>query len=399
MARHLSMPIPLLLLCLWTCLLMTACGTDPAPPSPPPLQAVTVVPAISGNLVASVRLSASLVARDEALVAAEGGSARMLHIAVDAGDRVVAGEELIRLDDASIQVRLIGNQADRLRAGAAIDQALAQVLEARAGATETRLALDRARQVAASGALSADSLDTRVAAESSAQARVGAAEAAVAVARADVERLAADRADIELALRRTRILAPVSGLVLSRSARLGAMADPGVAQLVIAMDGVIECAAEIPERLLAAVTPGRAVTVEVAGTSLAGVVRRVEPLVDAVTRLGSLRISLVAAPMLRPGMSAVVVLALPAVTGPMVPLSALQRRDGQAGVLVATPDGVQWTDRRQAGSVRRVAVRIAAEDSRHAVLADGLALGALVVAQAPDFVADGVRCVLVQAGE
>jgi HlyD family secretion protein len=93
----------------------------------------------------------------------------------------------------------------------------------------------------------------------------------------------------------------------------------------IIRDGLIELDAEVTEGALAGITPGDSATVSIpSGANLAGNVRRISPLVDPLTKLGRVRVSLAPDPQLRVGGYARVSFNRPAVPVPAVVERAVQ---------------------------------------------------------------------------
>jgi HlyD family secretion protein len=133
------------------------------------------------------------------------GVIRRVH--VDDNSIVRKGDVLAELDAVKLEAMLA-------RAHAALLAARARVLTAEATIAETRIALDRARTLRKKGISSGQELDAAKAAFDRANAAHAAATADVKVAEADV---ALQEADLD----KTRILSPIDGVVLRRSAEPG----------------------------------------------------------------------------------------------------------------------------------------------------------------------------------
>ncbi|MEK1900688.1 MAG: efflux RND transporter periplasmic adaptor subunit, partial [Rhizobium sp.] len=114
-------------------------------------------------------------------------------------------------------------------------------------------------------------------------------------AEAAVKTVAAARKDIELRLSYTRIVAPVAGRIINRSAKVGATASSSGEQLfIIANDDQFELEAEIPQAQFDAVPVGAVAHVFLGdgGDGLTSSVRFVAPALADRTRLGRARITL-----------------------------------------------------------------------------------------------------------
>ena len=118
---------------------------------------------------------------------------------VEEGQRVEAGQALVRLDDR--------------RYASALREARAQLGEARANEELKRKELERARELHAKGVSSDATLDLR--------------ETESSLAAAQVETLKARIAQLELDLEDTRLVSPVNGVVLEKLKEVGEIAVPG----------------------------------------------------------------------------------------------------------------------------------------------------------------------------
>lgn len=126
---------------------------------------------------------------------------------VDANSLVRKGDVLAELDTERLQAELT-------RLNAALTAAQARLADAKATQVERDVALERAQRLSRQGISAAQDLDTARAAQARAGAAVLAAEADIDVAKADI---VMQKTDIE----KTRILSPVNGIVLKRSAEPG----------------------------------------------------------------------------------------------------------------------------------------------------------------------------------
>jgi HlyD family secretion protein len=126
---------------------------------------------------------------------------------VDANSIVRKGDVLAELDAERLEAQLT-------RLEAALAAAEARLADAKATGAEKQVALARAERLSRQGISAAQDLDTARASGARAAAAVLAAEADIDVAKADI---VMQRTDIE----KTRILSPVNGIVLKRSAEPG----------------------------------------------------------------------------------------------------------------------------------------------------------------------------------
>nr|WP_254696342.1 efflux RND transporter periplasmic adaptor subunit [Lysobacter enzymogenes] len=98
--------------------------------------------------------------------------------------------------------------------------------------------------------------------------------------------------ELETQSRQTTVRAPVSGVVIERSARPGSLSG-GEPLFRIVRDDQVELDAEVPETAILGIEPGQPVAVTLAdGQVFAGRVRLVSPRIDPKTKLGRVRVAL-----------------------------------------------------------------------------------------------------------
>jgi HlyD family secretion protein len=249
-------------------------GGEPAPAAELPLVSVT---APQFHRVASrVAITGTIAARHELPLAIDGESGRIAAVLVDIGDRVVRGQRLLALDTGVLQP-----QVDRV--AAAVEQARA---EAALAAADWR----RAQGLAPSGALSEELLEQR-------RTRLTAAGAAA-------EAAAAQLAEMRARLARMTLRAPADGVILTRTAEVGQIVQPGGAPLLrMAERGEIELRGQAAEQDLPLLAVGQPAVVRLGGVErdYQGHVRMLGAAIDPLTRLGEVRITLPVDPHLRPG--------------------------------------------------------------------------------------------------
>ncbi len=363
---------------------LTHKSTEGAAPSQesrvaPPI-AVTVAKAVPADLVETVLVTGSLVAREEILVGPEVEGLRILEVLADEGDKVKKGQVLARLVSDTIETQLIQNEAVIAKARAGIAQAKSNIVAAEARLVEARNAYNRAKPLSQSGVLSESGMDQRTSAARTAEANLAAAKDGLALAEADLAAAEAQRRDLEWRRGRTEVTAPADGIISRRLARVGGYAA-GAAEPIfrIIADGEIELDAEVTETRIASLKVGQTVQIEPAGTErVTGTIRIVSPEIDRATRLGRIRVFIGANPKLRIGAFATGVIESARSRGLAVPVSAvLYGSEGPTVQVVA--DGKISTRRVKLGLTQGKLIEIK----------DGLAEGDLVVAKAGTFLRDG----------
>ena len=172
-------------------------------------------------------------------------SGTVVSIGADETDLVETGQELVRLDSTDAEIALRDSEARLARVVrqtrtvfANRDQLEAVVAQRRADLNKAQSDLDRRKDLATTGAVSAEELSHARDALSAARDGLVAAEKNLAASVAltgqtgvpdnpDVQAAATDVERAYLALRRTSIRAPVSGYVAKRAVQLGERVAPG----------------------------------------------------------------------------------------------------------------------------------------------------------------------------
>lgn len=256
---------------------------------------VSVIAARAQILEQSVSVVGTVVARETTLVNTDLSEARIVSIAAEEGDLVSRGQLLATLDASRINVELQQNDAQAASAVAQLGQASSALDNALISQEEAEADLTRAQKLVPKGLMSQEALEQRQKTRARAEVSVRASRQAVQSAEAAVKTVAAARKDIELRLSYTRIVAPVAGRIINRSAKVGATASSSGEQLfIIANDDQFELEAEIPQAQFDVVPVGAVAHVFLGDgrDGLTSSVRFVAPALADRTRLGRARITL-----------------------------------------------------------------------------------------------------------
>ncbi len=163
-------------------------------------------PATRGDLEATVTATGSLQGRDTVEVGAEvSGTVKAVH--VDFNDEVKEGQVLCELDPQQLS-------AARDQTRAQLSAAQAEYSSRKISAKEARLAADRTKALAADGLVSQQQLETALAAADRAEASARSAAAQITVNRASLE-------SAQTKLDKSKVIAPMDGVVLARSVEVG----------------------------------------------------------------------------------------------------------------------------------------------------------------------------------
>jgi HlyD family secretion protein len=344
---------------------------------------VTVTKAKVTEIVQSVVVSGSMIARDEVLVQPEVDGLAIVEVLAEEGDRVAIGQVLARLSRTTLEVQKAQSDAQIARADAGIAQANAQIAEAQANLVAADNNFDRTKALRSSGNVSNETYDQRAAIARAAEAKLNSSKQALAIAMADLALAKAQGRDIEVRLGRTEIKAPQGGIVSRRSAKLGATASmtPGAEPLFrIVAEGAVELEAEVAEVELPGLKLGQPVAVTPAGATqaLAGTIRLIAPEVDKASRLGRVRVALIGNPPVAIGSFARGVIETGRKAAVTLPLSAITY--ARSGATVQAVSG---------GKVTTKKVELGLAGDGRAEIASGITEGETVVARAGTFVRDG----------
>ncbi|MGD0642966.1 MAG: efflux RND transporter periplasmic adaptor subunit, partial [Roseiarcus sp.] len=313
---------------------------------------VTVATATQRPFVDRLFVSGTLVAREEALVAAQIDGPAIIEIDAEDGDTVAAGQVLARLDRSQLDAQLAQNDAATARSEAAIAQAQSQIEQFQAQLAWAKDDSERANRLGGQ-IIAAATIEQRQIAVRTAEAQLAAAKNGLALAEADRKSRQGERQELLVRIARTEVKAPVAGLVSRRTARLGAtVSSAGEPLFRIIEDAAVDLEADVPEQSLARLAVGMPVKLRLPGVAkeVDGAVRLVSEEVDKANRTGKVRIALAAGAPARVGSFASGEIAIARSEGVAVPASAVER-DGAGARALVVRDGVV--------EVRRVAVGIA----------------------------------------
>lgn len=288
-------------------------------------------PVAASEVVSAVELPGQLVP-DEDRTARLGAPAqgRVLTVHVRPGERVVRGQPLVTLQSP---------EASAARSD--YDKAVAELASRRAAATYARTARDRADRLLAIKAASRQEAERAAADDELARAGLAQAEAEVARARAAMAQLGASSSSASGAM---VIRSPVAGVVLSRDALPGMVAEAGAPLATVSDPRTLWLEIAAPDRVAGELRTGANVRFTVPAFPADTFEARVQSVggaLDTMTRTVPIRAVVPnQAGRLRPAMFATTWIqsgaARPAV---LVPDSAVQLLDNRPVVFVATPDG------------------------------------------------------------
>ena len=330
-----------------------------------PALSVTVIQPTHLEIPRTLTANGSVAAWQEAIIGAEVSDLRLEDVRVQVGEKVRKGQILATFAKESVLAEVALRKA--------------AIAEAEANLAEARLNAERAREVAASGALSNQQVMQYLTAEKTAKAKID-----------------SDKAQLDsqlLRLRHTSVTASDDGIISSRSATLGAVATPGQELFRLIRQNRLEWRAEVTAAEMAQIKPGIVVSLSVPNEgNLNGKVRFLAPTLDAQNRNGLVYVDLpdAVAHGLRAGMFAQGEFNLGNETALVIPQDALSLREGFSYVFRLNEKGNDQT------KVTQVKVKLGRRSGDYYEVLSGLRPDDTLVASGAAFLADGDTVRVVQ---
>jgi RND family efflux transporter MFP subunit len=331
---------------------MTSKQKEAARPSVAPTgnaMAVVTVRPILARWQDAIETAGVIAPWQEATINAQIGGYQIIELRVDVGDVVQEGQVLAVLNQAFLQ-------AQRAELQAKLDQAIAD--------------RKRASALSAKGNLSEKSLLQAQTEEKSAKALL-------------------DQKLLEI--KYATVVAPDEGIVVSRSAMLGQVSQLGTELFRIIRQGRLEWRGEIAASDLEKISVGQEVQVDLPGGGAAvGVIRKISPILDEVTRRGLIYADLTESGLARAGMFSKGRILLGARSALVVPAASLLIKDGRhyAAKVSGSADG---------SMVSLVPVTIGGYSGNYAEITEGLSPDDTVVLEGAGLLDDGDRVRVLRA--
>lgn len=314
------------------------------------------------DVVGSVR------ARTSAVVSTRiPGSISVLR--VHEGDRVKKGQVLVQLDAQE-------NQATAAVATAAIDEARRGLDEALSRKKLADTTFDRYQNLYKEQAVSRQEFDVRQTEKDIAAQGAARAESRLRQAQ-ESSKAATTVSDY------TRIIAPISGIIASKQADLGATVFPGQPLMTIEDEGTYQLELALPENVATKVKPGTPlqVTLDAIGSTFAARIAEIVPTADPASRTFTAKIALKQSG-LKSGMFGRGAISLgTTVNGITVPKKAVVERGAMTSVWALDKNNI----------ARMRIVRIGRMIGERVEVLSGLSEGDRVVAAGAEKVSEGVR--------
>lgn len=322
--------------------------------TPAPAVAVAATPAIEQPISRFVRATGSLMAEEQADVAAEVAG-RVIAAPVERGTPVTQGAELIRISPTETEAQLKEAEANAaqtearlgLTGGAKFDvNRVPEVQNAKAGYELAQSEFNRIQSLLEQKVVSQSEYDQRRTQMEAARQQY---EAAKNGASQQFEALQAARARVDLARKAfadTVVRAPFTGAVAQRLVSAGDYVTKGMKVAVVVRTNPLRVQLTVPEQFVSAIAAGSTVSFVVdayPGREFEGTVRYVSPTLQAEQRALTIE-AIVPNPKgeLKAGFFATARIEQPAKTpGILVPAAAVQTTSGTARVFVVVDTHVE----------------------------------------------------------
>lgn len=327
---------------------------------------------ITGPGTVQARIPVTLGARVTATVTA-------LH--ADQGDLVKRGQLLAQLDDRDLSARRasVTGQQDTLARNA--KAARANVAKAQADADLARSKRRRDAELFATGYLSRASLDASDAALRAAEANLESTKETFAAREAETGTLLQEARFADAVLSFTRIVAPMDGVIIQRSAEAGSTVVPGSPMFRMVDPATLWVATRIDESVVGRVRTGMPASIRLrTGDVLPGKVARIARQSDAATRELEVNVAFDVPPeRFAIDQEAEVTIHAGEDKGLVLPIGVLVQSQGRQGVMVVRDRRAQFQ-----------AVETGAADSATVLVRKGISAQDTVIA-APRGVKQGMR--------
>lgn len=281
---------------------------------------------------------------------------RILSLPFSEGDAVSRGQVLVEIDSSASRAQLQKAEAGLQESQAAIaeidasvEAANAAVRSAEANKQLAEVTLGRIRELHSRRSATGQEFDE---AQSKYRAAVAELERANATIKtinskrkqitARTEQARADIASARVAEGYSRIIAPVSGVIVKKFAEQGATATPGNPLLSIEDNSQYVLVAAVEESRTNLIRIGNrvAVRIDALGADISGSVLEILPAADAASRTYTVKVAIPAQPGLRSGMFGIARFPVASKEAISVPATAVVERGQLNGVFVVGNEGI-----------------------------------------------------------
>ncbi|RZF49472.1 efflux RND transporter periplasmic adaptor subunit [Acinetobacter halotolerans] len=314
---------------------------------------VTVVQPEQQNWKQTFTANGNVAAWQEVVIGSELSGQRLTKVNVNVGDKVKRGQVLAEINSDTIRADLASAKANYAEAQAVLTDAITNY--------------KRIQQLKNTGAISAQESTQYQTSQATAQARLDAARAQIQTN--------------QLRLAQTQVIAPDNGVISTRSATVGSLAQTGQELFRLIRDHRLEWRAEVTTTDLYKLKQGmtaRILSPDPTQPAITGKVRMIAPVIDPQTRYGLVYVDLPPTEAVRMGMFVKGEFDLGEKSALTIPQMALLLRDGFAYVFIVDKNNRVTQQKVTVG--RRLGSRVEILD---------LAANVKVVSSGTGFLADG----------
>lgn len=317
-----------------------------------PALSVTMITPSEQTLNATVSADGKIMAWQEAIIGAQVNGLQLREVTANVGDFVKKGQVLARFRTDTVNAELA--------------QYNANVAEAQANLAQAKTDSARANSLKASGAISEQQIAQYNTNYKAAVARLNAAIATKNVGSTRVAQAA--------------VLAPDDGVISTRSATVGSVAQAGQELFRMVLKNRLEWRAELNADQIKQVSPGASATIVLSdGETLKGTVRQIAPTLNEKTNSATVYVDILDNGGARSGMFAKGDFALASSNAMTVPQTAVIMRDGFNYVFTVN-------EKNQAVQIK---VDVGRRNADSIEITSGLTDGMAIIASGADFLKDG----------
>ena len=344
-----------------------------------PAQAVTITKVTTTDIDNRLNASGTVTAYERTPVMSQAEGLQITKVLAEKGDVVKQGQVLVRLDNRSIlaqkaeaegSVSQVQARLDELQAGtrteeiaqaqAKVDNARSAIAKAESDLKLVQKRVERNRNLQTEGAITRDSFDEvlnqeqvtksdlagakanfQEAEQALAQLKAGSRPQTIAQAQAELVQAKGRLEGIEAQLADTTVVAPNSGIIASRDAKVGQITSASQMLFSIIENGRLELRLQISETLIGKIKLGQLVQISSNANrdlDLTGKVREIDPLIDDSSRQATVEVDLPSGTNLKPGMFLQAAISTNTSKGQAVPIEALLPQSGNNAIAFVLQD-------------------------------------------------------------
>jgi RND family efflux transporter MFP subunit len=320
-------------------LVLTACSSKQVQPKGQqgtgPAVKIRVITLSNADIPQILSVSGTVAAKTTAGLASQI-MARVVSVKAHEGDHVAAGQTLIILDSDEADARYAGATAAREESRHSIDAANLEISAAKANLDLAQVTHGRLTDLYDKRSISNQEFDESTARLKAAQSAYHAAQARLEEMNSRSEQVAATARLAQISKGYSHIVAPFSGVVVTRNAEPGMTAVPGSPLLTVEREGNHRLEAAVADSHLANIRLGQKVPVQIDALSqqVNATVSEIMPVADPQSRSATVKLDLPALKSLHSGMFGTALFSEGNQTALVVPTDSIIEHGQLSSVLV-----------------------------------------------------------------